>query len=304
MRIRDCEKQGCKDKNNNCYILGHDNLPVQCIGSWAEDKYFFLERYLDASREARRKFENNGNAVFIDLFAGPGKCVIRKENREIDSGGMRALNIKRVPFNHYIYFDINEANIEALKKRAVGNHNCSVECGDSNILVAQLVANLQKSRYDKYHFAFIDPFGPDGLKFTTLGELAKLKRMDMLIHFPIGAIQRNWQTWLQKENAILDDFLGTNIWRESLVGISGKRIVKELVGFFKDQLKSIGYPEDGLRMASSDSGIDAELPTVPIKNTKERELYVLILAAKNPLAQKIWNSVITISPDGQRNISF
>ena len=95
MNIRNCSKEDCKDKDGNCSIPGADGLPVQRVGPWVEDKFFFLERYLTASREARRKFSDNGNAVFIDLFSGPGRCIIRGEMREIDSGGMRACLKKR-----------------------------------------------------------------------------------------------------------------------------------------------------------------------------------------------------------------
>ncbi len=133
--MRNCKSDNCKDKDNNCPILGSDSLPVQCVGSWAEDKYFYLERYLNASREARRKFSNKGNAVFIDLFAGPGKCVIRYENKEIDGGGIRVLNRDEAPFNEYFYFDINEINANALTKRTSKPSNCNIICGDSNVLI-------------------------------------------------------------------------------------------------------------------------------------------------------------------------
>ncbi len=68
MKIRSCNLQTCKDSTGNCSIPGADGLPVQCVGAWVEDKYFFLEQYLNASCEARRKFADKGNAVFIDLF--------------------------------------------------------------------------------------------------------------------------------------------------------------------------------------------------------------------------------------------
>jgi len=91
MTIRICKSDECKDETGDCLFLGSDNLPVQCVGPWVEDKYFFLERYLNASCEARRMFSDKGNAVFIDLFSGPGKCIIKDTKKEIDSGGMRAL---------------------------------------------------------------------------------------------------------------------------------------------------------------------------------------------------------------------
>lgn len=265
-----------------------------------EDKYFFLEQYLNASCEARRKFADKGNAVFIDLFAGPGRCIVKNERREIDSGGMRALKRDKAPFNEYFYFDINKANTDTLGERIDRKFNRHIRHGDSNMLVNDFGAELLKQYY-RYHFAFIDPFGPQGLKFNTLRELAKLNRMDMLIHFPIGAIKRNLRTWVKSTNTILDEFLGTNKWREEIQGLPRKEISKTLIDVFKEQLKSIGYPEEGLKMASSDEDIYTGLPTVPVRNARNVDLYVLILASKHGLAQKIWNSIIKYSPDGQKS---
>lgn len=300
MTSRSCKKERCKDRAGNCPTLGSDGLPVQCVGPWVEDKYFFLERYLDASSEARKKFTEKGNAVFIDLFSGPGRCIIENENREIDGGGLRAFKGMPVPFNEYYYFDISKANVEALAKR-LNSAICHVECGDSNELVNMLVPNLLQKSY-RYHFAFVDPFGPDGLKFTTLRELAKLGRMDMLIHFPIGAIKRNLKTWVKSSSMVLDDFLGTDSWRQKITDLHTEKIFRTLVDVFTDQLKSIGYPDEGLKLASSEVDFYAGLPTVPIKNTKNVKLYILILASKHPLGQKIWNSVIKISPKGQKGL--
>lgn len=46
---------------------------------------------MDASREARRKFSDHGNSVFIDMFSGPGRCIVRGEQREIAGGGIRVM---------------------------------------------------------------------------------------------------------------------------------------------------------------------------------------------------------------------
>lgn len=301
MTIRNCKKQGCKDEHGNCPIPGSDGLSVQCVGPWVEDKYFFLEKYLNASCEARRKFADQNNAVFIDLFAGPGRCIIKNEKREIDSGGIRAFKRDEAPFNEYFYFDISSVNTKALEKRMNSKSKCNVRCGDSNSLINELVETLSQKPY-RYHFAFIDPFGPDGLKFETLRNLAKLNRMDMLLHFPIGSIKRNLRTWLKNKDTILDDFLGTHEWRKEIEGLSSDKIFKVLIDIYTKQLRSIGYPDEGLRMASSDRDIYTGLPSVPVRNTKDVELYVLILASKHYLAQKIWNSVIKINPQGQKEL--
>ena len=301
MTERKCKTNNCKDDNGNCPIPGSDSLPVQCVGPWSADKYYFLERYLNATCEARRKFSDRGNAVFIDLFSGPGLCIIKNQQKEIAGGGLRAALREKAAFNELYYFDIINDNVTALNKRLSSIPNCSVQCGDANILVKALVSKLIMKPY-RYHFAFIDPFGPDGLCFETIKELAKLKRMDLLIHFPIGAIKRNIPNWIKNKNTILDRFMGTDTWRDKLIGKSDSAIYTTLIDTYMEQLKAIGYPEDGLRLASSSSSIFSGLPVVSVKNTKEVDLYVLILAAKNKLAQKIWTSVIKRSPDGQKSL--
>lgn len=298
MNGRVCGKN-CRDSNGNCDVLGSDGLPVQCVGPWSEDKYYFLERYLNASCEARRKFSDKDNTVFIDLFAGPGKCIIKREKREIPSGGMRAIHRDEAPFNELYFFDINATNTDALGERTSNKPNCHIIHGDSNNLVKGLVEKLLQKRY-RYHFAFIDPFGPEGLIFETIAELARLNRMDMLIHFPIGSIKRNIPNWLQKKNTILDRLLGTDTWRNEIKKKVGRNICGVLIEIFKKQLQTIGYPEEGLKLAASDRNVQIGLPTVSVKNTKDVNLYVLILASKHRLAQKIWSSIIRRNPDGQK----
>lgn len=295
---RICQKN-CKDINGNCKVLGSDGSPVQCVGPWAENKYFFLERYLNASCEARKKFADRGNAVFIDLFSGPGKCIIRDIKKEINSGGIRALKRDRAPFNEHFFFDISEENVKSLEKRIEKHSNCHIKHGDSNVLITELVEALIKKPYKNYHFAFIDPFGPEGLKFNTLRELAKLERVDMLIHFPIGAIKRNIKVWLKAKDkhTILDEFLGTAEWREF---ITSKQVHKDLLNLYMKQLISIGYPQKGLKMLDLQDNIYDGMSAVPIKNTRQVNLYYLILASKHQLAQTLWNKIIQKSPNGQQ----
>lgn len=301
MNDRNCEVTCNKDENGNCSIDGSDGLPIQCVGPWAEDKYFFLERYLNASCEARRKFADKGNAVILDLFSGPGKCIIKNDSREILSGGMRALTRDEAKFNESVCFDISESNVAALRERAKLVSSCQIICGDSNNLIEGVVRELLKKSY-RYHFAFIDPFGPEGLKFKTIQELAKLPRLDILLHFPIGAIKRNLPAWKKSGGEILTNFLGTDSWINEIKKDSGDNVYRILIDIYKNQLKKIGFPEEGLKVAQSRSDIYAGLPTVSVKNTQNVDLYLLILASKHKVAQKIWSSIIKKSRDGQKEL--
>jgi len=77
---------------------------------------------------------------------------------------------------------------------------------------------------------------------------------------------------------------------------------KILTDIYLAQLKSIGYIDDKLKLATSNSNVYPDLPAVPIRNTKNVDLYVLILISKHPLSRKIWASIIKTSPKGQKSL--
>ncbi len=79
-------------------------------------------------------------------------------------------------------------------------------------------------------------------------------------------------------------------------------MLETLLSLYKHQLLEIGFPEDGLKMANAQSGVSSTLPVVSVKNTKEVELYVLVLASKHEIGQKIWQTVIKNMPDGRRSL--
>jgi len=269
-------------------------LPVQCVGPWAEDKYYFLERYIDATRSARKKFTDRGNSVFIDMFAGPGLCVVQDEKREIKGGCLRVLNYDGTPFSKYYFIDINETNISALKLRLKDFSDCHFEVGDANVLAADLRKRLLEKAY-RYHFAYMDPFGPVGLKWSTVEALAELPRIDLLIHFPIGAIKRNVKQWFPREKiTILDEFLGTRKWRDRPAELSGRSGPMVFLDILKDQLLKVGFPEEGVAVG------DMPMKAVTIRNTVEVPLYLLVLASKREIAQRIWNDITKKMPDGQQ----
>lgn len=290
-----------KKENGNCLIPGEDNLPMQCVGPWVEEKFYYLEKYLNATCKVRKKFVENGNTVFIDLFSGPGKCIIRNDKKEIDSGGMRSLLRDEAPFNTLYFFDIDIENIRSLKARLQNYPQCITQEGDSNELVIDLIKILMKNP-QKYHFIFIDPFGPSGLKFKTIECLSQLERLDMLINFPIGALKRIYKQQLDKNNSeIIDDFLGVKKWRNDISKISTNKIGNLFLNIFTEQLKKIGFKEEGLRLITNDN-ISQTIPSVIVKNKKDVDLYMLILISKHRIAPKIWDSVIKIDYTGQKQL--
>ena len=298
MKTRICLKnRKCRDTTGNCLVRGSDGFPLQCVGPWAEDKHFYLKRYLEATREARNKYSRYGNAVYVDLFSGPGKSIIRDEQREILGGGLIATTLDQVPFNEYWFCDLLPNNIEALKNRIGSEKKGQYYVGDANVKITEMVSLLNQAPYDRYHFIFVDPFGLKALKFPTIAKLAELKRLDVLLNFPLMPMKRNIPQWLQDngQEVALDEFLGTKEWREKIQTGTMEQQVTILLEIYRKQLLKAGFPENGIQ-------IHKQISTVQIKNTKERCLYALVLFSKHPVAQKIWNSVIKKNPSGQSEL--
>ena len=137
-----------RDTNSgNCPFPGDDGLPVQCVGEWAEDKYWFLGRYVEATRHARKKFWQNGNAVYVDLYCGPGRCRVRPTKKEVDNGAMKVMAHREVPFNEYHFVDAAPESVDALKQRA-SSRNSYYRADDSTKIIHELVAQLD---YDIHH---------------------------------------------------------------------------------------------------------------------------------------------------------
>lgn len=301
MKVKRKCSSNCSQKkgNGNCMVLGSDKLPVQCVGGWVKDKFYFLESYLNASCKARAKFADNGNAVYIDLFSGPGKCIVRDGKEELTNGALLALSRGEACFNEAYLIDIEQENIDALKQR-VDMSVCNVKCDDCNSYCDALINKLRQKKY-RYHFAFVDPFAPEALSFDTLRKLATFERMDMLIHFPIGTIKRNYKFWIDnQEETILDAFMGSRAWRD-VRNVPPGNIYRFFVDFFIKQLQTIGYPQDGLRYIDNQH-FDNNISAVSIKNARNATMYILVLATKHPLGQKLWTSVLKGNRHKQKSL--
>jgi hypothetical protein len=59
-----------------------DGLPARCVGQWSKDKCYYIGRYAAIfSAGMKDKFPKRD---YIDLFAGPGRCVLSDDSGEFD----------------------------------------------------------------------------------------------------------------------------------------------------------------------------------------------------------------------------
>jgi three-Cys-motif partner protein len=194
-----------------------DGLVVDVVGEWALEKHERLKRYIDIASGARAKFappRGSGGASYIELFSGPGRSRIRDTSRIIDGSPLVAYKAaygSKVRFSEIHLNDIDEAKSAAVdvRIRSLGGvATCYDDAAD--IAVDKIVSAVNPSGL---HFAFLDPYNLEHLSFSIIEKLAKLPRMDMLIHVSVQDLQRNLDEY-SRPGGPLDQFVPG--WRRSV----------------------------------------------------------------------------------------
>jgi len=156
--------------------------------------------------------------------------------------------------------------------------------GDCNETMDRVVAAIPEWGLN---VALVDPYNLAGLRFETIARLAKFKRMDLIVFFPIGEIRRNLERNRATYSVYLDRALGTDEWQRI---VKSKRDVTKLIGVFQRQLeRRFGYTAGQVR-------------AVPIRNEKNVTLYHLVFASRHSRGDVIWESITRRTPGGQRGL--
>jgi three-Cys-motif partner protein len=123
-----------------------DGLPARESGEWVKEKLYYVKRYIDAFEIAMRD-RSWRRRIFIDLFSGPGKCVVRGTNEYLIGSPLLALQTQ-YPFTDYYFGDLEQYNIDSLRQRVseslipidrihllVGNANSKVRVLKNKFLI-------------------------------------------------------------------------------------------------------------------------------------------------------------------------
>lgn len=264
-----------KDKNFLCNeIETPDGLPVRCAHVGSKKKVDALFYYLKIFSVAMRS--SYSNLCFIDLFSGSGLCYDRNCTDGVDffdGSSLRALRLEH-PFTKYIFIDNNPKSANALKERVgnkypeLSNRVVTLEC-DSNKQIDMILSHVKKQ--SSITVVFIDPNGID-IHFDTIKKLSEQKHLDLIIHFSISDLKRNFELY-RDGNEKANRFFGTKDWPKDWAKDSLKWLP-----FYKEKLSELGF--EGLE-SRDERHITIFTPSnVPI--------YYLIYASKNNLGLKFW----------------
>jgi three-Cys-motif partner protein len=256
-----------------------DGLPAMEAGEWVSDKHALLRQYLGISHAARRKFVNGrGGATYIELFAGPGRLFTKGTDQFFDGSPLvahREAERTKTVFSEMHLGDEREDFCDALSKRL------TTRSANSRVYPKRAEQAAREIRgvlnHYGFHFAFLDPFGFDGLPFTIVETLAGLNRMDVLIHVSAMELQRKLPDYVESKECTLDHFAPG--WREVVRGLKPSDITAraKILEHWIGLIRKVGFREaDGKPL---------------IRGPNNQALYWLVLVAKHELATKFWDAI-------------
>ena len=270
--------------------IASDGLPARPTGSWVHEKKFYLERYLSiVTKGVGPKW--NRKLVYIDLFSGPGRSVVRDTNEEVEGSPLVAMNFD---FARYIFVDQPDV-ISTLRERirkvdhAKSTRVRPIE-GDCNLVIDQVRDSFP---HDHLGLAFIDPTGLQ-IKFETIRRLVADRKVDLLMTVQFGmGIRMNLPQYAESSGDALTDFLGNTDWRKDIeasgtVSQASHRIMDRYIG----QLKQLGYET-------------ARNRDIPVRTDQNNLLlYFIVLASRHPRGPDFWAKITQVSPSGQRRLNL
>jgi len=159
-----------------------DGLPARVSGAWAREKLEYLAKYMSIFNVG---IKNKSERVYIDLMAGPGRCVEDDTGDEFDGSPLLAVNQKE-PFTETVLVEGDAALAAALRQRVEGRATVVEADCNHTALIEQLRDRLG---YGRLGLAFADNLGLD-VTLATLLTLTQDRKVDLCITFQVGDLKR------------------------------------------------------------------------------------------------------------------
>jgi three-Cys-motif partner protein len=188
-------------------------------GDWTEEKLEVLREYLGFYTQALKG--KNFELVYIDTFAGTGRCQIRSDHgdRVIDGSAKIALDCSPA-FSKYRFIEKKKAHAAELQGLIDTHPN-----GDRARVIVRGAADMLPFLLKGYDWAstrgvlFLDPYGLQ-CTWQMLQQIAATKALDVFFLVSLSGLFRqaaiNEQAIDDAKATRLTQFLGTDEWRSAL----------------------------------------------------------------------------------------
>jgi three-Cys-motif partner protein len=266
-------------------VDGDDGLPASEVHNWVYEKHRTLLGYLEYQAKPRQRWLSDpraNGATYIDVFCGPGRSRVHEAKKFVDGSAVaawRASVEQGAPFTSVFIADKDDAKRRYCAERLRRLNAPVVEIeGD-----ADTAAHTIAGRLNPYglHFAFVDPYSLGALRLTIIRSLARLQRMDLLVHISAMDLFRNLDMNLARKRDDFDDFAPG--WRDAVdAQLRQDEQRRAILTHWKNLVDTLGF-DTGAEMQS-------------VRNSQNRDLYWLLLVSRHDLAKKFWKIVQNNKP--------
>jgi len=250
-----------------------DHLPIRESGDWAAEKHQHLTYYGKMfATGMKNTFEDR---VYIELFAGPGRCRF-PDHKESPGSPLQMMDFELTKF---AFIEKNIQAAEALDSRIASHSKANlaeVYCGDC----AEAVSKIALPATRCLALTFVDPTGISHCPITLIETLRQRIRTDLLINFPHGMglkMNKYQYTASSTKRSIVTKFLGTDEWMKFL-DKNPADFVRGVLEIYKAQLRKLDYLT-GTR-------------EVVIHAQNRTPLYLLLFASRNQLGVDFWDKTM------------
>lgn len=183
---RNCNKETRQNKTENDLCVSvksaKDNLPVRCVGAWAEEKIYLLYQYFGIFAGGMK---NKWKLNYIEICSGPGRCINRSTGQEFDGTAISILQHKCFEhINRAIFYDYNNTVVDTLNHRIQNlglSHKAMARNGDYNN-PSSICNELSQFSNDCLNLILIDPTDCS-VPFSLLESIATcMSKFDLIIN--------------------------------------------------------------------------------------------------------------------------
>jgi three-Cys-motif partner protein len=263
--------------NGEHYWQDKNDLWVENVGPWAKEKQKIITDYVQISSATRKKYTH---CAFLDVFSGPGQSKIRTTGELIDGSPVAALkqSQRSVPFSKIYISDADDELLQSAttRMRSLGAQVEPIK-GPASSALPSIVSRLSPSGL---HFALLDPHNLGTLSFDLFESLARLQKIDVIVHVSLSDLQRNSDLYTSEDQQQFDRFAPE--WRKHIRVDTNKTAFRAaLIEYWTDKVEALGLPR----------ARHCELFLGP----QNQRLYWLMFLAKHDLAHSFWEKITSVA---------
>jgi three-Cys-motif partner protein len=167
-------------------VVDDEMLFSRCVSLHSLEKAYGARRYAEIVGTAMAgKFPA---LWWVELFAGPGRLLVRDTGKFVDGSPVEALNIRR-PFDGYVFADLSLPCVESLRRRVGLAPNAHVLAGNANSpeLLDRIASIVPR---DALVVLYADPEGLE-LDWSTIEYfIDRYPVLDILVNVPVTGVIR------------------------------------------------------------------------------------------------------------------